>query len=149
MPPNLMAGALSALILQSRRVPRNKVLVGAVLSAFTPGVLGLALPLAIAAQHPRKPPNEPKDPADPDDGDGVVDLDVLPNVVGWRKEDAEARLKGRRMNVTLKPAELKAADRPAAPGTVVAQEPPGERSVPIGTEVLLYVQQDDAVATAE
>lgn len=53
---NLMSGALAAVILQSRKLPQQQVLAGAVLSSMTPGVLGLAIPLILANRAP--PPTD-------------------------------------------------------------------------------------------
>jgi hypothetical protein len=142
---NLLAGALSAVILQSRGVARDKVIGGAAVSALTPGLLGLAIPLAVASQFGQKsdaPP--PGGTGSGSNSGGVTDLFTMPDVVGMDKISAIQNVTRIKQTVTLIAAELRCfdSDKPPNPGTVLLQKPEAGRMVAEGDAVTLYVQPD-------
>lgn len=67
---NIMQGALAAAIMESRGASKDQVVSGAILSAFLPGVLGLAIPLLMPSdgQQDSGGPAAPAGPGTPPDG---------------------------------------------------------------------------------
>lgn len=65
---NIMQGALAAAIMESRGADKDHVLSGALLSAFIPGVLGLAIPLLLTREQAQGGDTKPDCPGTPSAG---------------------------------------------------------------------------------
>lgn len=129
---NLMQGLLSAVLLQSRKLPGNTVVAGAALSALTPGPIGLLLPLAIA-----RPPATPDDTPDETPGD-VTTLVQVPPLVGQTEAEAVQALKKLRLEPEVRLGKVEGGTQPA--GQVVAQSPQPDVALAEGSIVVLFVQ---------
>lgn len=135
---NYVMGALSALILKQRGIPMNRALAGGAVSAVTPGILGLAIPLAMAGQGV-KGKQGTSHPA----LTGPVTLVELTDVRLESKEDAvktlEAEGQQQRVKVVVADVQVPKGEK-APPGDIVVKQVPApEELVPLGGHVTLYV----------
>jgi hypothetical protein len=135
MLPNIIVGALSALILQKRGLATDQVVAGAAISSLTPGMFGLVVPLVLARQS-----GSPV-------RDGVVKLVRVQNAVGLGKDPAVKLVEAQGLRATVKPGEIQSDAQIDEPGTVVAQQPTANTVVAVGDTVLLYVSPDTRVST--
>lgn len=126
---NLMQGALTAVILQPRKLPSEKVVAAAAMSAVTPGLLGLLLPLLLVkndkAAAPPPPSTDPKRIA-------------VPDVVGVAKAEALERLKAAGLTGEVYPGN----ETGRSSGVVFKQGPIGGTQADKDSKVLLLVQVD-------
>ncbi len=131
---NVMQGALAAALMQSAKQPPNKVLSIAALAALTPGILGLALPLAVLGAR-KAAPAEPAQPAPV-----PVPLVQVPDLSGNDEATATQRLKDAGLLATVHVRAVKGID--GVPGEVIAQAPPAGVAVEPGSSVVLYLQPE-------
>ncbi|OWQ90892.1 hypothetical protein CDN99_12080 [Roseateles aquatilis] len=136
---NVMQGAVAAAMMQSAKQPPDRVLAIAALSALTPGVLGLALPLAVLGQRAAAPTTPAPLPAP---------LVLVPDVRGQTVKEAQSTLKAGGFAAVV--VERDVTGSVYEPGTIAVQDPEADEAVDKGTTVHLIVLPDSSsVGTLE
>lgn len=132
---NLMQGAVTALILQPRKLPKEKVLAAAALSSMMTGAPGMLLPLLLVT-------NGRTAPQPPQLGNGLAQT-VVPKVEGLSEEDATRTLRAAGLGADV----IYDKDPHLGSKVVYSQDPEGGEVVDIDTVVELLVEADQAPST--